>query len=125
MLASTSAVTVHEAPSADSDAAFRKLAEATLASIEATADRLLQDDVVDVDAARTGGMLELRFPGGSTIVVNTQPPLRELWLAAREGGHHFRVDGQRWLDTRSGEDFYSVLSRAASAAGGREICFSA
>lgn len=112
-------------PSADSDldASYRQLAEATLASIESTADRLLQGDVIDIDAARTGGLLELRFPGGAAIIVNTQPPLRELWLAAREGGHHFRVDGDRWLDTRSGEEFFAVLSRTASSAAGREIAF--
>ena len=113
------------AADADADAAYRRLAEATLASIEATADRLLQDDVIDIDASRTGGLLELRFPAGAAIVVNTQPPLRELWLAAREGGHHFKVEGDRWVDTRTGEDFFSLLSRAATAAAGREIRFSA
>jgi CyaY protein len=107
----------------DPDAAYRQLAEQTLSSIEATADRLLQSDVVDIDAARTGGLLELRFPSGAAIIVNTQPPLRELWLAAREGGHHFRVVGDRWLDTRSGEEFFAVLSRTASAAAGRDVVF--
>lgn len=124
MLASATAVTTSRTDAdGDLDAAYRQLAEATLASIESTADRLLQGDVIDIDTARTGGLLELRFPGGAAIVVNMQPPLRELWLAAREGGHHFRVDGGRWLDTRSGDEFFAVLSRAASAAAGREVAF--
>jgi iron donor protein CyaY len=43
---------------------------------------------------RTGGLLELSFPNGSKIIVNTQPPLHEVWLAARGGGFHYRwVDG--------------------------------
>lgn len=120
MLASAPAVTASDA---DLDSAYRRLADATLSAVEATADRLLQDDVVDIDAARTGGLLELRFPGGATIVVNTQPPLREIWLAARQGGHHFRQSGGRWLDTRSGEEFFQVLSRAASDAAARDIRF--
>jgi CyaY protein len=113
------------AAEAEAEAAYRRLAEATLATIEATADRLLQDDVIDIDASRTGGLLELRFPSGAAIIVNTQPPLRELWLAARQGGHHFKIEGDRWLDTRTGEDFFALLSRAATAAAGREIRFSA
>jgi iron donor protein CyaY len=69
-----------------------------LASIEATVDRWLQDDVIDIDPQRTGGLLELSFPDGSKIVVNTQPPLQELWLAA--GGYHFRCEAGRWVDTK-------------------------
>jgi CyaY protein len=116
---------VPDSAASDADAAYRRLADATLAAVEATADRLLQDDVVDVDAARTGGLLELRFPGGAVVVVNTQPPLRELWLAAREGGHHFRVEGGRWVDTKTGDDFFAVLTRAATSAAGREARFEA
>lgn len=111
------------ATDAERDAAYHRLADATLAAVEATADRLLQDDVVDLDAARTGGLLELRFPGGATIVVNTQPPLRELWLAARQGGYHFRIEGDRWVDTKTGEDFFAVLTRAATEAAGRDARF--
>ena len=41
--------------------------------------------MIDIDAQRTGGLLELSFPTGSKIVVNTQPPLHEIWLMlARE-----------------------------------------
>ena len=36
---------------------------AVLARIEATVDRWLQDDVIDIDTQRTGGLLELGFPG--------------------------------------------------------------
>src|SRR5690349_18050426 len=57
------------------DAEFHRLASAVLASIEAAVDEWLQDDIVDIDSQRTGGMLELSFPNGSKIVVNTQPPL--------------------------------------------------
>ena len=71
-----------------------------LAAIEATADRWLQDDVIDIDSQRTGGLLELRFPNGSKIVVNTQPPLHELWLAARVGRLSLPLVGGRWIDTR-------------------------
>lgn len=108
-----------------SDAQYRALAERVLAGVEATVDRWLQDDVIDIDSQRTGGLLELAFPGGSKIVVNTQPPLQELWLAARDGGYHFRFSEGSWRDTRSGEDFFVRLSACASAQAGRALSFPA
>ena len=110
-------------PTPLTDSAYHAAAGAVLVGIEAQIDRWLQDDVIDIDAQRTGGLLELGFPGGSKIVVNTQPPLQELWLAARSGGHHCKhVDG-RWLDTRDGRDFYDALSACASEQAGRPLRF--
>lgn len=109
--------------SSPTDADYLQRAHAALAQIETTVDRWLQEDVVDIDPQRTGGLLELSFPGGSKIVINTQPPLKELWLASRDGGFHFRwVDGQ-WRDTKDGRDFYEVLSREASAQAGLGLKF--
>jgi CyaY protein len=109
-------------PLSDSD--YQRLSAALLAGIEAQVDRWLQDDVIDIDAARTGGLLELAFPNGSKIIVNTQPPLQEIWLAARSGGFHFRHHGGRWVDTKDCREFYDRLNECASAQGGRELRFS-
>jgi len=106
------------------DAEYHRLAGATLARIEAALDRWLQDDVVDIDSQRTGGLLELSFPAGSKIVINTQPPLHELWLAARAGGYHFKWADGAWRDTRDGVEFFERLSREASAQAGRALDFS-
>jgi CyaY protein len=108
-----------------SDAEYHRLTADLLASIEATADRLLQDDVVDIDTQRTGGLLELTFPDRSKIVVNTQPPLHEVWLAARGGGFHYRHVQGTWRDTRDGSEFFDALSRHASAQAGKTVVFSA
>ena len=69
------------------------------------------------------GLLELVFPDRSRIVVNTQPPLHELWLASRAGGYHYRHEQGRWIDTRDGSDFYALLSREASAQAGLPLRF--
>ena len=106
-----------------SDADYHRLSQDVLARVEAAADRLLQQDVVDIDTSRTGGLLELSFPNGSKIVVNTQPPLQEIWMAARAGGHHYRWDGGRWVDTRDGSEFFESLSRQASAQAGTPVAF--
>ena len=108
-----------------SDVEYQRLAQATLSTVEATVDRWLQDDVVDIDPQRTGGLLELSFPGGSKIVVNTQPPLQELWLASRDGGFHFKHRDGAWRDTKDGREFFEVLSREASAQAGLKLHFQA
>ena len=105
-----------------SDAEYDRRAGAVLAAVEAATDRYLQDDVIDIDASRTGGLLELAFPNGSKVVLNTQPPLHELWLAAAAGGYHFRAVGERWID-RDGRELFEVLSECASAQAGRPLRF--
>jgi CyaY protein len=109
------------APSTLTDSEFHLRSQAALAAIEAALDRWLQDDVIDIDSHRTGGLLELQIPGGGKVVVNTQPPLHELWLAARKGGYHFRWAGDRWVDAREGGEFFAVLSREISAQAGRTL----
>ena len=111
------------ATSALSDAEYHRETEALLSRIEATTDRWLDADVVDIDTRRTGGLLELSFTDGSKIVVNTQPPLHEVWLAARAGGYHYRWADGRWIDTRDGSEFFAALSRHASAQAGKPLQF--
>ena len=99
-------------------AEYDALTRAVLAAIESALDRWLQDDVIDIDSQRSGGMLELTLPNRSKIVVNTQPPLQELWLAAKAGGRHFRYVRPNWLDTRDASEFFEVLSRELGAQSG-------
>lgn len=105
------------------DAEFHRLTGEVLAAVERTADRMLQEDVADIDTQRTGGLLELALPGGSHLVINTQPPLHELWLAARRGGYHFRCVGGRWIDSREGHEFFALLSSCASEQTGLNLRF--
>ncbi|WP_140626413.1 iron donor protein CyaY [Methylibium rhizosphaerae] len=115
--------TEHPSPSTLTDSEYQALTRAVLSGIEAHIDRWLQEDVIDIDSSRTGGLLELSFPNGSKMVINTQPPLHELWLAARSGGFHFRYAGGRWVDTKSGQEFFAELSARASEQAGRALVF--
>jgi CyaY protein len=106
------------APQTLSDAQYDAAIQAVLQRVESAVDQWLQDDVIDIDAARSGGMLTLALPDRSQLIVNAQPPLQELWLAARRGGFHFKLaESGQWLDTRSGEEFFSLLSACASEQG--------
>lgn len=110
-------------PTGLSDSEYDRLTAEVLQRVEAAIDRWLQEDVIDIDSHRSGGLLELAFPGGSKIVINTQPPLHELWLAAQAGGYHFKHLKGRWLDTRSGQEFFELLSARASEQAGRALRF--
>jgi CyaY protein len=107
------------------DQEFHRAAHAVLAAIEATVDHWLDADIVDIDSQRTGGLLELSLPAGSKIVINTQPPLHEIWLAARAGGHHYRMVDGRWLDTKDGTEFFAALSEHTSRQAGMPLAFKA
>jgi len=111
-------MTASTAPDTLTDAQYHAHIAGVLASVEAAADRWLQADVVDVDTQRTGGLLELSFPNGSKIVLNAQPPLHELWMAARSGGFHYKHIGGRWLDTRDAREFFEALSACVSEQAG-------
>jgi CyaY protein len=117
-------LSVMTAPTATplSDADYHAKAHAVLARVEAQIDAWLDEDLIDIDTHRTGGLLELTFPNRSKIVINTQPPLQEIWLAARAGGYHFRhVQGQ-WLE-REGQELFALLSRLASEQAGKALVF--
>jgi len=109
-------------PTPLSDAEYHAKTSALLAAVEARVDALLQDDVIDIDTHRTGGLLELAFPNGSKIVLNTQPPLHELWMAARAGGYHYKFVDGLWRD-REGREFFEALSACASEQGGKPVVF--
>jgi CyaY protein len=111
------------ASSALSDLQYQQETADLLARIESTTDRWLQDDVVDIDTQRTGDLLEMSFPDGSKIIVNTQPPLHEVWLATRAGGYHYRWQVGAWRDTRDGSEFFEVLSKNASTQSLRALTF--
>ena len=105
-----------------SETEFLDLAESTLDTIEAAMDRLNDEDVIDVECKRSGNVLEIEFiDNGSKIIVNSQAPLQEMWVAARSGGYHYkRIDGQ-WRNTRDDTEFYASLSRMASEQGGKAV----
>lgn len=104
------------------DSEFSALADMALARIE----RGLEDCGADLDfELAAGGVLEIEFADGSKIVVNKHAVAREIWVAAKSGGFHFRHDGSVWRDTRDGEDLFDKLARLASQQAGEAVAFAA
>jgi CyaY protein len=101
---------------------FLDLAESTLNQIEEAFDRLFEQDVVDVECKRSGNVLEIEFvDNGSKIIVNSQAPLKEMWVAARAGGFHYKRVGDEWRNTRDDSELFASLSAYASQQGGAEV----
>lgn len=98
------------------EAQFNELADAALAQL----DRALDAAGLDYEA-KPGGVIEIEFEDGSKIIVNRHTAAREIWVAARGGGFHFKPRGSAWVGTRDGEEFYAVLSRLASEQSGTSV----
>jgi len=106
------------------EAQFNQLVDTLMFSIEES----IEHSGADMDYENSGGMLTLTCEGnGSQIILSRQPSLREIWLAARSGGFHFKLqstqDGDLWRNTVSGEPLSQMLSQACLAQSGEQVSF--
>lgn len=101
---------------------FQALAGQALDRIE----RALEASGVEADfELKEGGVLEVEFDNGSKMIINRHAAAREIWVAARAGGFHFRWDGSGWRDSRDGTELFAALSKLVSAQSGRAVILSA
>ena len=100
------------------DKDFNALADAVLARIEAALEA--SDADIDFELA-AGGILEIEFTDGSKIIVNRHGVAKEMWVAAKAGGFHFKWDGAVWRDTRDGAELMAKLSTLATQQAGENI----
>lgn len=121
---------MHTTPPAEidkiDDKQFHQTAAHLLHSIEDSLERADEVLDLDLDIARQGGnVINIVFRDRSVIVVNTQPPLHEIWVAAKAGGFHYRWAGTLakplWLDTKTGNELLSDLSAFVSSQAGNEV----
>ena len=108
------------------DKQFHQLGSNLLQSIEVALEAADDALDLDLDVERQGGnVINIRFRDKSVIVVNTQPPLHEIWVAAKSGGYHYRWAGTMatplWLDTKTGRELLGDLTGFASAQAGQSI----
>lgn len=96
---------------------FAAAAERTLAAIESA----IEDCAADVEITRAGNVLTLELADGSKIVVNSQAPMQQIWVAARSGGFHYAWRDGAWRDTRDGTELFAALSRLVSAHSGTAV----
>src|SRR5450830_297999 len=101
---------------------FLALADSTLNAIEGALEQATDDTELDVECSRSGNVLEIECISSDTkIIVNSQAPMQELWLAAKSGGYHYKFNGSQWLSTRDNSELYATLSAAVSEQAGVAI----
>ncbi|MFC0119269.1 iron donor protein CyaY [Pseudoalteromonas xiamenensis] len=103
------------------DHEYHELVDAMLLALE----EQIEDCEVDLDYETNSGLLEVIFPDKSKIVINKQPPLHQVWVATKFNGHHFELHGDKWIDNRSGAEFWQFISDAATRQAGDAIVWTA
>jgi CyaY protein len=70
-------------------------------------------DSEDADVEQSGDVIRIDYRGGARVVLNTQRPARQLWLAGGRQAWHFSFDASRaaWLDDKGrGAELFATLS---------------
>jgi len=105
---------------------FLALAEQALGAIEASLEQVSDSGDIDVECSRSGNVLEIEFiDNGSKIIVNSQAPMQEMWVAAKSGGFHYKRENGRWINTRDGSELFAALSKIVSEQGGAPVVIAA
>ena len=103
-------------PIESSEADFNRAAGATLAHIEQALEAADLDFETPAD-----GIIEVEFEDGSKLIINRHGVAREIWVAARSGGFHFKPQNGDWVDTKDGTPLYAKLTALVAAQGGGSI----
>jgi len=90
-----------------SDSVFIVTTDRVLEAIGAAVD----DSGADADWTVNDGVLTIECDDGSKVIVNRHLANREVWVAGKSGGFHFRPVAGAWLDTRSGQTLSATVSR--------------
>ena len=106
-----------------SDSDFIAAADATLDAIGRALDDALARSDVDLDWNVNDGILTVEGEDGGKLIVNRHVPNREMWVAARAGGYHFRPLAGRWMDTRNGDELAVALARLLKSQMGLDVAF--
>lgn len=97
---------------------FNQVADVMLARIEYALGESEGDFDFEIKA---GGMIEIEFSSGGKIIINRHSAAREIWVAARSGGYHFRLEGDVWINSRDGSELVAVLERCMTDQAGAPI----
>ncbi|WP_417445486.1 iron donor protein CyaY [Kangiella sp.] len=98
---------------------FNQQVDDTLISIEEALDEL----DLDIDYETSGGILTITLENGSKIIINRQTPVKQLWLAAKDGGYHLDWVHDQWITDKDKEPLEQLLSRVMTQQSGESISF--
>jgi CyaY protein len=82
----------------------------------------IDSDEADVESA--GDVIRIDYRGGSRVVLNTQRPARQLWLAGGRQAWHFSFDpaSGQWRDDKGRDaELFATLSALTQEAIGKSL----
>ena len=100
---------------------FNDIVDDILLEIEDAIEEITDETNIDIDFETAGGILTLTFSDASKIIINRQTPLKQIWVATRQGGFHFDYDesNEQWFC--HGKELFIALSEYSSAQAGLSI----
>jgi CyaY protein len=93
-----------------SEAQFLTQSQATLDALERALEALIANGHDDLELDRHANVLTLDLPDGAQIVINSHASAQEIWVAARAGGFHCAWQAGRWIDRRTNQELFALLS---------------
>lgn len=91
---------------------YQTQVEALFAQVEQFLDHAIDEDDIDLDYEKAGNLLSISFPNHTKIILNTQQPLQQIWLATKAQGYHFNFNGETWICDRSHQPFEAIFKNA-------------
>lgn len=83
-------------------------------------------DDAGLDAELNGNVLVIELEDERQFIVNSNAPLRQIWLASPvSGASHYesKDDGNSWVSTRSGDGLLETLAADIKKATGSTVAF--
>lgn len=98
---------------------FNKIADAILLRVENAFDQCSSD----VDFFSDGSVLEIDFINRDKLIINRHVANREIWVAAKSGGFHFKLMNEQWISQRDGSELFATLQALTQLSTGESIVF--
>jgi CyaY protein len=101
---------------------YQKLVGETFRKIE---NAVIDIDPTDLDFDSAGDVMTLTMKNGVRCIVNTQRPVRQIWVAARATAWHFSYDEatNTWADDKGRGELFATLKAIAKEHAGIDVRF--
>lgn len=96
---------------------FHQLVDIQMQNIEEAID----ESEADIDYEVTGNVMTLEFENRSQIIINRQEPMKEIWLASKSGGFHFKLVDDKWTCSKTGIELFEMVKEECVKHAGEEI----
>lgn len=100
---------------------FNDIVDNIFIEIEDAVEEANDESGTDIDYETTSGILTLSFENGTQIILNRQAPLKQIWVAAKQGGFHFDFNNESETWICNGKELFAALSEYCSDQAGQTI----